>query len=372
MKKLLIGAAALLLMVACSKKSIEVSGNLKGAGTTKAFLNKLQAGAPVAIDTVEVKDDKFTFEVPTMDAQLLLVFIEGKQEPVVFFGGDDDATLTGDMADLQKVKVTGSDATELFHKFNSEIPGMERSKSIRQDYVKAQMGGDNATMEQLRKEFDNIMAEQKAYFEDFVKKNEDNAVGAFITLNMAGSYKIDELKAKVAKFETALKGHIYVKELQEMVKSMEQSEKAMADRAKAVENIQVGKAAPDFTLDSNDGKKIALSSLKGKYVLVDFWASWCQPCRQENPNTIKLYEKYSKKGLEVLGVSTDQDNAKWLEAVSQDKLTWLQVRDSLGEVANMYGIEQLPTTFLLDKEGTIIARDLRGEELAKKLDELMK
>lgn len=370
MNKLLIGALALLTMAACSKKNIEVSGDLKGLGNTKAILNKLAGGMPVALDTVEAKEGKFLFEMPKTDAQLLLVFFEGKQEPVAFFGGDDDVEITGDIANLSKADVKGSANTALFKKFNDEIPGLERSKAIREEYVKAQMGGDNATMEQLRGEFDNLMNEQRAYFEKFVEDNTTNPVGAFMALNMASAYSPEKMKEMVGKFEASLKEHPYVKDLKDMITQMEQMEKAMADRAKAVENIQVGKAAPDFTLTSLEGKSISLSSLKGKYVLVDFWASWCQPCRQEMPNVLNLYNKYKSKGFEVFGVSTDQEESKWKEAVTQDKLSWIQVRDSLGEVSNVYGIEVIPTTFLLDKEGVIIARDLRGEELANKLKEL--
>ncbi|MFT3738038.1 MAG: TlpA disulfide reductase family protein [Breznakibacter sp.] len=372
MNKLLIGALALLTMGACSKSNIEVSGELKGLGNTKAILNKISGGMPVALDTVEAKDGKFLFELPKTDAQLLLVFFEGNQEPVVFFGGDDDIRISGDMANLSKVDVKGSANTALFKKFNDEIPGLERSKTIREEYVKAQMSGDNAAMEQLRTEFDNLMGEQRAYFEKFVENNTTNPVGAFMALNMASAYDAEKLKEMTSKFEASLKDHPYVKDLKDMISQMEQMEKAMADRAKAVENIQVGKPAPDFTLASIDGKSVSLSSLKGKYVLVDFWASWCQPCRQEMPNVVKLYDKYKSKGFEVLGVSTDHEEPKWKEAVAQDKLSWIQVRDSVGEVANVYGIEVIPTTFLLDKEGVIIARDLRGEELAKKLAEILK
>ena len=138
--------------------------------------------------------------------------------------------------------------------------------------------------------------------------------------------------------------------------------------------VEVGKPAPEIELPTSDGKTIKLSDYKGKIVLVDFWASWCGPCRQENPNVVKAYNQYKDKGFTILGVSLDQKKEPWLKAIEKDQLTWSHVSDLKywqNEVAVQYGINSIPASYLLDPNGKIIGKNLRGEALAKKLAELM-
>ena len=133
--------------------------------------------------------------------------------------------------------------------------------------------------------------------------------------------------------------------------------------------------ADDFSQQDTKGQPVKLSSFRGKYVLVDFWASWCGPCRQENPNVVKAYNKYKGKNFTILGVSLDDNRERWLQAISHDGLAWTQVSDLRGwgnEVAVQYGIQSIPSNFLVDPAGKIIARNLRGEELEAKLEELLK
>ena len=139
--------------------------------------------------------------------------------------------------------------------------------------------------------------------------------------------------------------------------------------------IALGQSAPDISLPNANDSIVHLSSLKGKVVLIDFWASWCEPCRQSNPQTARLYKKYKEQGLEVVGVSIDNKKQEWLQAVKSDKLSFIQVNDDNGwaaPVANDYGVNEIPSTFLVNKEGKIIAIDADGNNLDKEIKEALK
>ena len=139
--------------------------------------------------------------------------------------------------------------------------------------------------------------------------------------------------------------------------------------------VKVGQSAPEISLPGTNGNIINLSSLKGKVVLIDFWASWCGPCRRANPSVVKLYEKYKDKGFEVFGVSIDSKKNGWLKAIEHDKIKYTQVNDKDGwnaATAAKYGVDAIPATFLLNKEGVIVAVDAEGNDLEEKITTLLK
>ena len=142
-----------------------------------------------------------------------------------------------------------------------------------------------------------------------------------------------------------------------------------------LENVQIGKTAPDFSLPDTAGVMVSLSDFKGKYVLLDFWASWCPPCRRENPNVVKAFNDYKDKNFTVIGISLDKDKRKWLDAIASDNLTWTHVSDLKywdSEIPALYGVRGIPANILLDPDGIIIARNVTGEQLHETLGNVIK
>lgn len=173
------------------------------------------------------------------------------------------------------------------------------------------------------------------------------------------------------------KNSLYIKYAQEFINTYQEKYPDIAAQLKKEIDLRTqfeeGQVAPDFTQDTPEGEPFSLSDLRGKYVLIDFWASWCGPCRRENPNVVRLYDQYKDKGFDILGVSLDNDKSRWLAAIEKDQLTWKHVSDLKGwsnNVAQQYNIRSIPSTILIDPEGKIVAKNLRGTSLEAKLKEL--
>ena len=371
MKNLFLAAVLAILFAACQPSTYTINGTIEGVTEGKAILNNLVDGAPNAIDTVDIVDGAFTFAGSFEEPELYLIFIEGKRNPIVFFGENANITIKADAEKMGDPEITGSDLNEIYLGFVKEAPGTARLEEINKEYQGAMSRGDKDAITELKTEVEELMEERTAYILDFVRKNTDNIIGAHMALQAARELELDEFKELVAQFEENLGESKYVADLKKTIEPMEKAAEQAKAAEEAAKNTEIGKVAPDFTLESVNGDKIALSSLRGKYLLVDFWASWCGPCRNENPNVVKAYAEYASKGFDVLSVSLDRDSAAWRKAITDDKLTWTQLIDASGETANKYGVTGIPFTLLLDKEGKIVAKNLRGPALEEKLAELL-
>ncbi|WP_028295287.1 TlpA disulfide reductase family protein [Olivibacter sitiensis] len=215
---------------------------------------------------------------------------------------------------------------------------------------------------QVEEKVEAMQSAQLKVQEDFVKTHPSSLVSLYTVSRIDPKRDFEKSKALFEILSNDLRDSEIGKEYRE--------------RQDKVAATQVGKIAPEFTQADTTGKPVSLSSFKGKYVLVDFWASWCVPCRQENPNVVAAFNKYKDKNFTVLGVSLDRPNAReaWLGAIKADGLAWTQVSDLKfweNEVAVQYGVRSIPANYLIDPEGKIVAVDLRGEDLVSKLEELL-
>jgi peroxiredoxin len=281
------------------------------------------------------------------------LFIENAKISVVSTDSFANATIKGSKSHAEFVKWD-----------NLMKPENQKGSELNKEYSELYKKKDQAGMDRIEAEFDKLTASKNVKNKQFLAENPSSPIAMFIFRQWAG-YDINADEAEPI-FLT----------LSEKLRSGPAG-KEMAEKIEIAKKTGVGRMAMDFTQNDTLGNPVSLSSFKGKHVLIDFWASWCGPCRQENPNVVKAFNNYKDKGFTVLGVSLDQPNAKdkWMKAIHDDKLTWTQVSDLKywkNEVAVQYGIQAIPQNYLIDPQGKIIGKNLRGEALNKKLEEIFK
>ena len=356
-----------LFFAACSSTKtdgVEIHGKLSNSKGEKIYLEELNINQANIKDSAVVSEKgEFSLQTKVRETGFYRLKAGDNNFIILILDSMDKVSIEADAPDLGNTyKVEGSENSQLLWELNNVLrKNFQMRDSLQKVY---QQNANHPRIDSIGRVLEahyNASTENlRAYVKNFIDQHPES---------FASLAAIEQLNP-----ETDL---AYFQKLSaNLIKKYPNSTyvQAFTARVNDLNKLAVGSPAPEITLNTPDGTPLSLSSLKGNIVLIDFWASWCKPCRIDNPNVVKLYNKYKPKGFEILGVSLDKEKGAWVNAIQQDNLTWLHVSDLAfwnSPVAKLYGVTGIPFTVLVDRNGNIIAKGLRGEELEKKLEELL-
>ncbi len=352
----------------------EVELAIDGAAGRTVYFDRFENNKAIHVDSVELgANGEGTLHVPSLPLDFYRISLDERDALIVALDSAESLRVKADAGSLSKpTELTGSAHTVDLHAFYTDATRFEEEMAGLREKM-AQGTGDSTTIDGLNKA-------SSAYYQlckDFIAAHPGSPaqLSAVSKLNMQqdmDTYKQvrDQLRGTMARSGFFASFRDQVDRMEKQAEAMKQQESEM----KRLSNlIPVGSMAPEIAQETPEGKVVKLSDLRGKVVLIDFWASWCKPCRMENPNVKIVYDRYRSKGFEILGVSLDRTKDAWTAAIKQDGLPWKHVSD-LGfwnnAAAQEYGVSSIPFTVLVDKDGKVIDKNLRGQMLDRKLAEL--
>lgn len=397
MKKILLVLAASAFVMSCknlAENEFEITGTVDPSLNGKMlFLEKPDPTTGFkAVDTAKVENGKFAFKGTAKEPEVYFIGIQDNPSPakkLQFILEEGSIELEMDKDSAVKSKRSGTYNNDMFSQYLESTKKVDKEdrdfrEKNRDVYMAAYQKQDQAAMDKLNEEYKKIKEKREKIDKDFIKENPKAYINIFLIGQMAGAKAQEpiptareEAKALVNTLHPDLKKTEKGKELIKAFSDAPAAPAMPTEQAAAPgkNNAEVGSTAPAFSANTPAGKSLSLKEAMGKVTIIDFWASWCKPCRMENPNVVALYNEYHAKGLNIIGVSLDKEATGWKKAIADDKLTWNHVSNLKywdEPIAKQYGVESIPATFILDASGKIVAKDLRGAELKAKVAELLK
>ena len=352
------------LISACaSEPHYTLYGKIEGADSVTFLLQKREAGTMINIDSAVAYKGSFKMKGGQVKyPEMVLLVARDTRMRTQFYLENSEITISGNLDSLFNAKITGSKThDEYMSLINSNKVLDEKYSKIYEEYQVAQQSGDTARISQLEKDAADIENEMTALQKDFVRNNPSSFVAPSVLSGLTYEMEGTEIEALISAMDTAV--------------ANTETARTLMENARKMKAVAVGQKAPDFTLNDPEGNPVSLySKIGAKLLLVDFWAGWCGPCRRENPNIVKVYKEFNRKGFDVFGVSLDRSKEEWVKAISDDNLTWTHVSDLQyfsNAAAKLYAVNAIPASYLLDENGIIVARNLRDEALYNKVKEVL-
>jgi peroxiredoxin len=378
MKRNLLLLLVLSLAISCKnnsdKKSLTINGSFKNATNQKIYLEEiyLTGKEPQVIDSAFVENGKFILNTHSMEEGLFLLRMEKSNSRYLFINDIESIPFSADAtSDKFEDVVFNSPINNELKKFilatNGFLASLEnQSKEMKQLESASSTDSLYIAKQNAFKQADNAY---KNYILNFVSTNK-NATLVLFALGYTQGIEASKIEKIITELPKRFPNNKNVAALIQM-----NNEAKNGSQEKPTSNLSPGNIAPEINMPDTAGNLFSLSQLRGKYVLIDFWASWCGPCRNENPNVLAAYKKFSSKNFTVLGVSLDKDKDAWLNAIKEDKLEWKQISDLKywnSAATALYNLEGIPFNVLIDPQGKILASDLRGEKLEEALNTYLK
>ncbi|MBD0776446.1 AhpC/TSA family protein [Maribacter sp. ANRC-HE7] len=375
MKNILLPLIALGILASCNSKpeGYTINGTLTGdvADSTAVYLKKAgKQNGLVNVDTTMVVNGNFVFTGQKNSPEMHFIFVDqlGGYAATIVENGEIEFTAHKDS--LGFAKAIGTPQNEFLYDFQKNSREVSNQAiNIQKDLRTATGARDTVLVNSLQEELNELRGEYEAFELDYIKSH-PNALISALLIDRAINTKTstgEELRELYDGLTPEIKETEAAKKVMKTLDALNKKEASS-------KNTSVGAIAPDFSAPSPSGEFLALSDVKGKVTLIDFWAAWCRPCRAENPNVVKVYNKYKEKGLSIIGVSLDKTAEAWKKAISDDGLEWHHVSNIAyfdDAIAKLYNVDAIPATFLLDENGVIVAKNLRGPALEARISELL-
>jgi peroxiredoxin len=350
-------------IIGCSSQPhFLIRGNISGSDSVKFLLQKRGLAKYETIDSAVSKKGIFKMKGTVEYPDLVILTTANTTKRLTFFLENSKIEITGNIDSVADAKIIGSKTQDEFKTFKDadKVLGNKYS-GLYQNYQIAVQANDTAKQSSIGKELKAAEMEMTKMEKDFIKNNPASYFTPLLLASISSDMEPDEIDEAINSLDTNVARIAIIKDLKEQVQ--------------AVKKVAVGQKAPDFTMNDVNGNPVSLSSKIGsKLLLVDFWAAWCHPCRMENPNVVKVYTEFHKKGFDVFGVSLDMSKEDWAKAIADDKLAWTHVSDLQywnNAAAKLYAVSSIPANFLIDENGTIISKNLRGDDLYNKVKEIL-